>query len=122
MHRLQPGGTPGHLPWKPARAGHQNGDIHAHAALIETVLLITQQRLDFPQALIRYRFIHHARHAGSRRAGARGIAEGKGGSEADIFNQLQRGAVIRITVTKPNSLGGELLADTKPQTSERDAA
>ena len=29
---------------------------------------------------------------------------------------------IRVTVTKPNSLGGELLADSKPQASERDAA
>jgi tRNA-2-methylthio-N6-dimethylallyladenosine synthase len=29
---------------------------------------------------------------------------------------------IRVTLTKPNSLGGELLADSKPKASERDAA
>jgi tRNA-2-methylthio-N6-dimethylallyladenosine synthase len=29
---------------------------------------------------------------------------------------------IRVTVTNPNSLSGELLADSKPQASERDAA
>jgi tRNA-2-methylthio-N6-dimethylallyladenosine synthase len=40
-------------------------------------------------------------------------------SSGDLTGQT---VTIRITVTKPNSLGGELLADTKPQTSERDAA
>ena len=40
-------------------------------------------------------------------------------SSVDLTGQT---VTIRITVTKPNSLGGELLADTKPQTSERDAA
>lgn len=40
-------------------------------------------------------------------------------SSGDLTGQT---VTIRITVTKPNSLGGELLADSKPQTSERDAA
>ena len=41
---------------------------------------------------------------------------------ADWKKKTGQTVTIRITVTKPNSLGGELLADTKPQTSERDAA
>ena len=56
MHWLQPGRPPGHLARMPTRAGDQHGDFHARAALIEAVLLIAQQRLDFLQTLIRERF------------------------------------------------------------------
>jgi tRNA-2-methylthio-N6-dimethylallyladenosine synthase len=40
-------------------------------------------------------------------------------SSGDLTGQT---VTIRITVTRPNSLSGELLADRKPQASERDAA
>jgi tRNA-2-methylthio-N6-dimethylallyladenosine synthase len=40
-------------------------------------------------------------------------------SSDDLTGQT---VTIRITVTRPNSLSGELLADSKPQASERDAA
>jgi tRNA-2-methylthio-N6-dimethylallyladenosine synthase len=40
-------------------------------------------------------------------------------SSGDLTGQT---VTIRITVTRPNSLSGELLADSKPQASERDAA
>ena len=40
-------------------------------------------------------------------------------SSSDLTGQT---VTIRITVTRPNSLSGELLADRKPQASERDAA
>ena len=40
-------------------------------------------------------------------------------SSSDLTGQT---VTIRITVTRPNSLSGELLADRKPRASERDAA
>ena len=40
-------------------------------------------------------------------------------SSGDLTGQT---VTIRVTVTRPNSLSGELLADSKPQASEKDAA
>jgi tRNA-2-methylthio-N6-dimethylallyladenosine synthase len=37
----------------------------------------------------------------------------------DLTGQI---VTVRVTVTNPNSLGGEHLAGAKPQASERDAA